>query len=156
MKQVLRSLAVLSLYLGIASCSSDSTSPAPTTPDPTETPSDAELTFEAVLDGKSAVPPNASKAEGSATLIFNTVSKKFTITVNYNGVEAISGHVHRGAIGENGDIVLGFSELKSPIRETSDALDAAQERELNSNLYYLNIHSIEYPAGEIRGQLIKQ
>ena len=77
--------------------------------------------------------------------------------VNYSGVTATNSHIHKGAAGVSGGVVFGFtSPITSPVNYTSVALDAAQEADLNANLYYVNIHSAAFPGGEIRGQLIKQ
>jgi hypothetical protein len=95
---------------------------------------DPNVTFEATLNGISETPPNSSAATGYAVLTFN-----------------------KGEAGVSGAEVFGFpNPLTSPIRYTSAPLDAGQEADLYANLYYINIHSAEYPAGEIRGQLIKQ
>jgi hypothetical protein len=70
---------------------------------------------------------------------------------------ATASHIHKGAVGVSGDVIFGFTPpITSPISYTSVALDATQEADLNANLYYVNIHSTAFPAGEIRGQLIKQ
>jgi hypothetical protein len=118
---------------------------------------DPNVTFEATLNGISETPPNSSAATGYAVLTFNTETKIFTIVVYYSGMTAIASHIHKGEAGVSGAEVFGFpNPLTSPIRYTSAPLDAGQEADLYANLYYINIHSAEYPAGEIRGQLIKQ
>lgn len=113
-------------------------------------------TFKATINGASETPPNASTATGTATLTFNTDTKVFTVVVNYSGVTAIQAHIHKGDVGVAGGVIFGFDALASPINYTSPALDATQEADLNANMYYVNIHSTQFPGGEIRGQLIKQ
>ena len=119
-------------------------------------PVDPNVTFKATLSGTSESTPNASAATGTATLIFNTTTKIFTVSVTYSGVTATNGHIHKGAVGVSGGVIFPFSPFTSPISYTSAALDATQEADLNANLYYVNIHSAAFGAGEIRGQLIKQ
>lgn len=93
----------------------------------------------------------------TATLTFNTDTKIFTVVVEYSGITAIAAHIHKGDVGVAGNVIFGFTApLDSPINYTSPALDASQEADLNANLYYVNIHSTQFQAGEIRGQLIKQ
>ena len=114
-------------------------------------------TFKATLSGMNEVPPNASTATGQATLTYNRDTKIFTIIVDYSGIAATAGHIHKGATNESGDVVFPFSSpIASPIGYSSIPLTAAEEKDLYDHLYYVNLHSAVYPAGEIRGQLVKQ
>ncbi|MBP6022948.1 CHRD domain-containing protein [Ferruginibacter sp.] len=113
------------------------------------------ISFSATINGASEVPANASTATGSATGTFNTTTKVFTLTVTYTGVTASASHIHKAAAGASGGVVFGFTPFTSPIN-FSATLDATQEADLMANLYYVNIHSAAFGAGEIRGQLIKQ
>lgn len=114
-------------------------------------------TFKAVINGAAETPVNASVATGTATLTFDTDTKIFNVVVTYSGVTAVAAHIHKGEVGVAGSVIFGFvAPLTSPIDYTSPALDATQEADLNANQYYVNIHSTQYPGGEIRGQLIKQ
>lgn len=113
--------------------------------------------FKATLNGASETPPNNSKGSGTATLTYNTQTKTFNIVVTYSGVTATGAHIHKGAKGASGDVVFPFPmPVTSPIKYTSAPLDAQQQADLYAGLYYINIHSNAFPAGEIRGQLIKQ
>lgn len=120
--------------------------------------SDSNITtFKAVINGASETPPNASTATGTATLTYNTDTKMFSIVVNFSGITATASHIHKGASGVPGNVIFGFTPpITSPINYTSAVLDSTQNADLNSNLYYVNIHSTEFPGGEIRGQLLKQ
>jgi CHRD domain len=113
------------------------------------------ISFSATVNGASEVPSNASAATGSATGTFNTTTKILTVAVTYTGVTATNGHIHKAAVGASGGVIFPFSPFTSPIN-FSATLDATQEADLMANLYYVNIHSAAFPAGEIRGQLIKQ
>lgn len=144
------SVLLLSLIF-ISSCKKDEAVVTPTAPVVTN------VTFKAALSGANEPTPNASTATGTATLTFNTTTKIFSVVVNYSGTTATIAHIHRGLSGTSGGVVFGFpNPIASPINYASVALDAMQEFELNSNAYYVNIHSTAFPAGEIRGQLIKQ
>ena len=147
MKYYFKLLVIVFIFSGLLSCSKSDSPAAAANP---------SVTYTATLSGASEVPANASTATGTATLIFNSTTKIFTITVTYTGVTATDGHIHKGAAGVSGGVIFPFSSLTSPISYTSVALDATQEADLSANLYYVNIHSAAYPAGEIRGQLIKQ
>jgi hypothetical protein len=144
MKLLIRYLALSIILSGIISCDKDDPVPDP------------NVTFLATLNGASEETPTGSSATGTATLTFNTTTKIFTITVTHSIAAPTNGHIHKGAVGASGPPVFPFTSFASPITYTSVALDATQEADLNANLYYVNIHTAAFPAGEIRGQLIKQ
>ena len=112
-------------------------------------------TYTATINGTNEVPANNSTATGTATMSFNNTTKIFSIAVTHTLSTITMGHIHIGAAGTNGGVVFNFSSLASPIAFTSVALTPAQEADLKANLYYVNLHSAAFPAGEIRGQLIQ-
>lgn len=142
MKNLLKILALTFLLTVIVSCEDDDPNP--------------NVTYKATLSGGNESTPNTSTATGIGTLTFNTTTKIFTISVTHTVAAPTNGHIHKGAIGVSGPAIFPFSSFASPISYTSIALDATQEADLNAGLYYVNIHSAAFPAGEIRGQLIKQ
>ena len=146
MKKMINFLGLAIVLTSLNSCSKDDPTPA----------ADPTTTFKATLNGASEVPANASTFTGTATLTFNTNTKVFTVTVNHNVTTPTNGHIHQGAAGVSGPVIFPFASFTSPITYTSAALDATQEGILNSNGYYVNIHTAAFPGGEIRGQLIKQ
>jgi len=116
-----------------------------------------DVTFKATLSGANEVPANASTFTGTCTATFNTTTKVLTAVTIHNVPAPTNGHFHKGAVGVSGPVVLPFLTFTSPINFVSAApLDATMEADLNANLYYDNIHTAAFPAGEIRGQLIKQ
>lgn len=118
---------------------------------------DPNVVFEATLNGMNEVPPNGSTSTGTATLTYDTLANRFDIVVNYTGVAATAAHIHQGAAGVAGGVVFGFSDpVTSPIQYTSPVLTEAQEATLFAGEYYVNIHSSAFPAGEIRGQLVRR
>jgi hypothetical protein len=119
-------------------------------------PANSTSTFTADLSGASEVPSNTSTATGQATLTFNNTTKIFTLNVTHSGLTPTMGHIHKGAVGESGDVVFPLTSLTSPITYTSPALTASQEADLKAGLYYVNLHTDAYPDGEIRGQLTMQ
>ena len=145
MKLVNKFLAISFILSIITSCDKDD----PVTPDP-------NVTYKATLSGANESTPNASTATGTATLVFNTTSKIFTLTVTHSIATPTAGHIHKGAVGVPGPVVFGFTSPASPVSYTSVALDATQEADLVGHLYYVNIHTSAFPGGEIRGQLLRQ
>ncbi|MBK9256961.1 MAG: CHRD domain-containing protein [Saprospiraceae bacterium] len=143
MKLLVQFSSVLLIVFSMIACSKDDDT------NPNET-------FKATLNGTSEVPANSSAATGTATLNFNNTTKIFSVVVNHNMAAATAGHIHKGAVGVNGDVVFPFANINSPVNFTSSALNATQEADLRAGLYYVNLHSASFPGGEIRGQLIKQ
>lgn len=118
---------------------------------------DTNVVFKAILNGASEVPANASTATGSATLTYNRDTKIFNIQVDFTGITPTMGHIHKAAVGVSGGVVFPFTNpVTSPVDYTSPALDSTQVADLFAGLYYVNLHTTAYGAGEIRGQLIEQ
>lgn len=139
------SLLAISIFLSvIIACDDD------------DDPVDSTTTFYATLNSSNEVPPNASGASGTATVTFNNTTKILTASVPFTGMVVTAAHIHKGAVGVPGPPVFTFTDYTSPISYTSPALSAGQEADLKANLYYINLHSVAYPDGEIRGQLIMQ
>ncbi len=148
MKQTICFLAISFLLFGTISCAKE---------DPTTVYDDPNIVFNANLSGAQEAPtPNASLATGSASLLFNKNTKVLSLYVTHSIGTPTNGHIHKAAAGVAGGVIFGFPSFVSPINYTSVALTAAQEADLMANLYYVNIHTAAFPAGEIRGQLIKQ
>jgi len=62
-------------------------------------------------------------------------------------------HIHKGAADTTGAVVIDLgTTFTSPFAFT-DTLTADQVADLKAGLYYVNIHTAEYPNGAIRGQL---
>ena len=146
MKRLLSVIVISIALTGLISCEDDDKDVV-----------DPNVVFKAMLDGAQEAPnPVTTTETGNATLTFNTITKVFTITVTHTIASPTNGHIHKGAAGTSGGVIFPFATFTSPINYTSPALDAAQEADLMANLYYVNIHTTANPAGEIRGQLIKQ
>jgi CHRD domain len=116
------------------------------------------VSFAATVNGASEVPTNASAATGSMLGTFDKTTKIFSLTLTYSGLTATNMHIHKGPAGVGGGVLFGLSTspFTSPVGYISPALSAGQEDSLMNNLYYINIHSAAFPAGEIRGQITKQ
>lgn len=116
----------------------------------------ATRVFKATLNGASEVPPTTSAGTGEATVTLNTATRRISWDVTYSGLSgpAKAAHIHGPAApGKNAPVVVPFTgSLASPIKG-SKVLTAAQVSSLEAGNYYVNIHTAQHPAGEIRGQL---
>jgi len=112
------------------------------------------LKFEASLRGKSEVPKGAPEGEGTAriTITGTKVCWKFT---GVKGIAKVTAsHIHIGKAGTSGNVVVAF--FAGPLKKTGCvASTAAVVKGIAKNPkgYYVNIHTLKYPAGAIRGQL---
>jgi hypothetical protein len=116
----------------------------------------AKVTYTAKLDGASEVPASDSKATGKAKLVYDTDSKKVTYTITYKDLsgDALAAHFHGPAdAGANGGIEAPITVSKSPIKGDATLTDA-QAADLAAGKWYVNIHTKDHPAGEIRGQVM--
>jgi hypothetical protein len=120
-------------------------------------PARAEVvTYSAALTGAEEVPPNDSAGTGQVEATFDTESRLFQWTITYDGLtgEATAAHFHGPAgQGENAPPVLPIEgSLASPIAGEA-TLTEEQAGDLQKGLWYFNVHTAEYPDGELRGQL---
>jgi CHRD domain len=114
--------------------------------------------MKATLDGGQQSPPVTTKGKGTATLTFDTTSRKLSWNVKYSGLsgKAAAAHIHGpAAMGENADVAIPFKgKLKSPIKGSA-VLTEAQAADLMAGKDYINIHTEANKDGEIRGQIEK-
>ena len=123
------------------------------------TPAFAEmLNFHATLTGGEEVPANDSAGTGMVEATFDTDTKIFRWTITYEGLtgDATAAHFHGPAApGENaGPVVPIEGALASPI-EGEATLDETQVSDMQGGMWYFNVHTAQYPDGELRGQVTK-
>lgn len=148
----------------------------------------AVFTFEAILDGPSEAPPNASPGTGFARVVFDDVAQTMSVQAEFQDLIGITtaAHIHgptaapgtgtapvmtaapsfplfplgvtSGSFSNVFDMTLansynpGFlnnlTNLGSVATASSTMLTAMRDGKA-----YFNIHTVEYPGGEIRGFL---
>ena len=124
------------------------------------------------LSGDEEVPPRDTKAHGVATIRISADGLSADYLVIANNIEnVIAGHIHTGTLGINGPVVVNLvsaaacETLNNGIRcqgsftaadfvgplagQPFSALLALLEQERA----YVNVHTTQYPGGEIRGQI---
>lgn len=124
----------------------------------TAAPAYAEMSnFTAELTAEAAGAAD-STATGSLEATYDSETMEFTWTATYDGLTgpATAAHFHGPAAeGEDaGPVVPIEGDLASPI-EGSATLTDEQVTQLMDGLWYLNIHTEQYPGGEIRGQVMQ-
>ncbi len=113
--------------------------------------------YEATLSGGQEVPPAATPATGSAELMLNTNTNTLRWKVTYSGLTgpATAAHIHGPAPrGANAGVVVPFSgNLNAQPIMGEQAITPDQAAALANGQWYVNIHTAQFPNGEIRGQL---
>lgn len=118
-------------------------------------------TFTTTLTGSQEVPASGSGATGYARIFLDEGAGMITFTVVYSGLSStqVSAHIHGPApIGTNGGVIitLGSPGGTSNTITGSAAITPTQIAMLRSNQAYVNVHSTNFPGGEIRGQLAQK
>jgi hypothetical protein len=117
------------------------------------------IAFKTDLKGSEEVPPNDSQGTGTVDATFDTESKAFAWTIEYSGLtgDATAAHFHGpAAAGANaGPVVPIDGALASPIKGEATLTDE-QATQLQDGMWYFNLHTAQYPDGELRGQVTKQ
>lgn len=109
----------------------------------------------AALSGADEVPANGSTAVGTATFSVDPATKILTGAVTTTGISGVAAHIHAGATGIAGPIVIPLTGGAGGVWTVpaNTVLTDAQYASLQANTYYVNVHSATYTAGEIRGQI---
>jgi subtilisin family serine protease len=118
-------------------------------------------TASAVLSGAQEVPPVATAATGSAELTVNFETGAISGTVDFSGLgsNATEAHIHQGAAGTNGSVIVSLTGGAGATSGTwtipgGTSLTTNQLTQLKANGLYVNVHSTAQPDGEIRGQIV--
>lgn len=117
------------------------------------------------LNGAQEVPPTATTATGTGNLTLT--GSAITCGISVSGINNTfsTAHIHQGAPGVNGPIILTLNPL-IPIPTipgnpstlfacaSTATLTAAQIADLDAGNLYFNVHSAAFPGGEVRGQIL--
>jgi hypothetical protein len=120
----------------------------------------AQIYFQATLDGLQEVSPNTSPGTGFANFTVHP-DMSLTYTVSYQNLLAgpTASHIHGIAgVGTNAGVMIGLTGLPATTSGTFSGtyvgpVTAAQLNTMLSGYSYINIHTSLYPGGEIRGQI---
>ena len=116
--------------------------------------------FSAALDGAQEVPPVTTAASGRGSVVLNANEDEITVRLSFTGLGSNStmAHIHGPALpGTNAGVIFtlaGTGGTDGEIGPVSFPVTPTQVQQLNDGLWYFNVHSVNQPAGEIRGQLL--
>jgi hypothetical protein len=98
---------------------------------------------------------HATKSHGKGTFTGTITGGKLKFTLKFSHLTgpASAAHIHMGAKGVSGPVIV---PLCGPCKTTvtgTIAVNASVLSAIKKGKAYVNVHTAKYPAGEIRGQL---
>ena len=129
------------------------------------------LFLKANLLGTNEIQVTDLDATGKAQVRIDVEGGEVCFDISFrDGMTANRAHIHRGAAGVNGPIVVHFFNLETVASQTDPILDVLESRnrfgdcvpgdpailaEIQANPagFYVNLHNARFPAGFVRGQL---
>jgi CHRD domain len=116
----------------------------------------APQNFTANLSGSNEVPPGNAGMTGKATVTVDSSTGQVCAKVTTNVTGAVAMHIHKGAAGANGPVVVtldikainGANTCVTVTPAIASAVAAAPAG------HYVNIHTPAAPGGATRGQLV--
>jgi len=132
----------------------------------------AAKSFKAVLSGDDVVPAVKTMAKGEATFTLSKSGKELDYKVMVSDIENVTAaHIHLGKSGQNGPPVAPFdtkgkktgtfsgtlAEGKITANQLMGSLKGKSVKDLIKEIEagnaYVNVHTVKYPDGELRGQI---
>jgi CHRD domain-containing protein len=120
----------------------------------------AETTLTATLAGVTeGENPGDPDGSGTASIVIDPAAGTACWNLTAENINPVTqSHIHIGAEGESGDIVVpldvdGFTGSSEGCIEPMEDAAVLQQILDNPAGYYVNIHTEDFPAGAIRGQL---
>ncbi len=106
------------------------------------------------LTGSEETPPVTTSASGTGTIKV-AKDKSVSGTIKTTGVDGIAAHIHVGAPGESGPPIITLTKGAHGTWTVppGSKLTDEQYASFKSGNLYVNVHSAEHKAGEIRAQL---
>jgi CHRD domain-containing protein len=124
----------------------------------------------ATLNGAQETPPNSSTGTGQAFYRIPDNDSEIKFQLQISGLQnVILAHIHYGPPGVSGPIIFNlatssFTEVSGNltaadfIPDAADGLNTFQEAiaAIKAGNTYTNVHTTQFPLGEIRGQIIEK
>ncbi len=130
-------------------------------------------TFRAILRGRNEVPPVRTIAAGNAVFRLDRTGNRLLFRLVIRNIHRVTqAHIHLGRRGENGPVAaflfgpskFGISVRRGVVRGSLTRNDLVGPlagrtirdliREMERGNTYVNVHTIQHPDGEIRGQIL--
>jgi CHRD domain len=119
----------------------------------------APESFTVALSGADQVPPVTTTGSGTADLTWDPATRVVTWSITYSKMssDVTMAHFHRGTASKNGPIVIWLTKRGEPVASPitgSATLTPGEAKNFVAGNWYINVHTKDHPAGEIRGQVI--
>jgi len=105
------------------------------------------------LSGADEVPPVSASGSGSGAF---TIADDGSVSgsVSTTGVQGTMAHIHQGAKGQNGPVIVPLAKNGDTYSAPAGAkLTDAQMQAFKAGNLYVNVHNAANKGGEVRGQL---
>lgn len=146
----------LAAVIGLAGCGGSSSSdPVPDQPDPEPEPD--MQSYHVELEGQQEVPMVHTEQSATASVTINETDRIVMAEMDLSDVTGVSGaHIHAGEVGTNGPVAFGFSDEDNDGVWMIEGEDVTQEQHdaLLAGHWYVNVHTDDFPDGELRGQIL--
>lgn len=92
---------------------------------------------------------------GQFTGVLDTATNQLCYMIDVPGIDGTAAHIHSGAAGQDGPVVVPLEAPKGGASGACTALKPDVAKALLSNPagYYVNVHTAAYPMSATRGQL---
>lgn len=118
----------------------------------------APVNLSATMTAEEEMPPGPAGAKGTAALKADPDTGEVCYKLTYNGPgKPGAAHIHKGAKGLTGGVVIDLKIAEKGLEACVPADPAAVKAVVADPAgHYVNIHTADYPAGAVRGQLSPQ
>jgi hypothetical protein len=115
-------------------------------------------TFGAVMTGAAEFPAGSGSPEGSGLAAITIAGTNVTFSIQVKGISTPTlAHIHKAAAGASGSVVIDFHAPTFTNGFATGTVTGApsdvNDLLANPSNYYVNVHTVEFPAGALRGQL---
>ncbi len=96
---------------------------------------------------------------GIAHVTIDVDKRLICYDLHVTGRNPVAAHIHEGADGVNGGVVVDFGTFGQSVKRNSEGCTRKVAKSVltaiadNPAGYYVNVHTTQNPSGEVRGQL---
>ena len=110
----------------------------------------------AILTGAAEVAGGDPDGSGEALIALSPGGDELCFDLKVSGIApATAAHIHKGAVGVNGPVVVTLQAPTSGSSQGCVTVDSKLLKDIQQHPedYYVNVHNADFPGGAIRGQL---